>query len=220
MRHALRAELGYLRPWLLGGLGLSLAVATLVTFIFATFGGPPAFAAGAIRAMFPMMAPLIVAFIVQAFRNEERRGRLLLAGPVTPRQIAVVSVLIPLALGVCGAVVAGSVVAIESAITGMFAFETLHIVAYVGGMLVLSAQMGLLIGEAIVTTRQRRRGAAIAGWATLFVGALVLTLVTLAAVANQGPWTWPTLHAGNLVATVGAMVVTVLLYEGRTDFTM
>jgi hypothetical protein len=219
MLHALRAELAYLRPWLFGGLGLALGVATLVTVIFAATEGPPAFAASAIRAMFPMMAPLIVGFIVQAFRNEERRARLLFAGPVTPRQLAIVSVLIPLALGVCGAVVAAGVVAIESAIRGEFVFETLHIVAYVGGMLLLCTEMGLLIQEAVVTSSQRRRGAAVAGWGTLAVGALLLTALSIAAFAAQGPWTWPLLHAGNVVAALAAAAVTIVLYTGRTDFT-
>lgn len=219
MRHVLGAELAYLRPWLLGGLGLALGVMTLVTVIFATSEGPPAFAADAIRAMFPMMAPLIVAFIVQAFRNEERRVRLLLAAPVTPRQLAVVSILVPPALGVCGALVAGLVVAIESAIRGGFAFETVHIVAYVGGMLLLSTEMGLLIQEAVVTHRQGRRGAAVVGWTTLLAQAVVLTAASIAAFTMQGPWTWPLLHVGNVAAAIASMVVTVVLYCGRTDFT-
>jgi hypothetical protein len=219
MRHALRAELAYVRPGLLGGLGIALGVVALVTAIFAAFGGPPPFAAAAIRAMFPMMASMIVAFIAQAFRNEERRARLFLAGPVTPRQVAVVNVLVPLALGVCGAVAAGLVVSIDSAITGAFAFETLHIVGYVGGMLLLCTQIGLLMQEAIASAQQRRRGAAVAGWATLGLATLLLGALSIGAFAAQGPWTWPLLHAGNLVGALAATVAAVVLYAGRTDFT-
>jgi len=219
MWHALRAELAYLRPWLVGGLGIALGVTALVTAIFAATEGPPAFAAAAIRAMFPMLASMVVGFIVQNYRTEERRARLLLAAPLTPRQLALLSVLLPLALGVCGSVAAGLFIAIESAITGAFAFESLHIVGYVGGQLLLYTQAGLLLNEALAAGRQGRRGAAVLAWATVFAGTLLLAAVTIAAFAYQGPWTWPLLHAGNLVAAVGAMVVTVLLYTRRTDFT-
>ncbi|MBZ0111928.1 MAG: hypothetical protein K8J08_05680 [Thermoanaerobaculia bacterium] len=219
MWQALRAELAYLRPWLLGGLGIAVAVMALVSVIFATFGGPPAVAASAIRAMFPLAACLIVAFIVQAYHKDERRALLFLAGPVTPRQLAMVRVLIPLALGICGMLVAALILSVDSAITGSVAFETLQIVGYVGGQLLLYTQMGLLIQEAVVSARQRRRSAALAGWATLFGGAILLTVVTFAALASQGPSTWPSLHGANLIASAILMVVTVRLYTGRTDFT-
>lgn len=220
MRHAARAELAYIRPWLLGGLGISLGVVALVTAIFAAFGGPPPFAAAAIRAMFPMLAFMVVAFIVQAFRNEERRARLLLAGPLTPRGLAAVSVLVPVALAVFGFASAGLVVGIDSAITGVFTFETVHIVGYVGGQLLLFAQAGLLIQEAVMASRQRRRRAAVLGWATLLLEAVLVAVVTIAASVYQGPWTWPLLHAANLVAALGAMIATIALYTGRTDFTV
>jgi hypothetical protein len=219
MWHALRAELAYLRPSLLGSLGIALLATTIMTTINAVVGGPPAFAAAAIRGMFWMMAPLIVAFVVQAYRTQERRTRLLLAGPLTPRQLALVSVLLPVALGACGTVAAGLSLGIESAITGAFAFETLHIVGYVGGQLLLYTQMGLLLQEAIVSSQQRRLGAAVLGWATLLAGALLFTALSIGAFTHQGPWTWPLLNAGNLVAAVTAMVVTVLLHTGRSDFT-
>jgi hypothetical protein len=219
MWHTLRAELAYLRSWLLGGLGIALGVVALVTAIFSIFGGPPAFIATAIRAMFPLTATLIVAFIAQAYRTEERRARLLLAGPLTPQQLAVVSVLIPLTVVVCGTVVAGLIVAVESAITGALVGQTLQIVGYVGGQFLLYTLIGLLIHEIVVSGRERRRGAAVAGWATLFGGALLLTVITLGARAFQRPWNWPILHAADLVAAACAMVVIVLLYRRRSDFT-
>ena len=220
MWQVLRAEFDYLRPWLLGGLGIALAVMAFVSVvIWATVGGPPAFAASVIRAMSPLVASMIVAFIVQVYRQDERRALLLLAGPVTPRQLAMVSVLIPIAIGVCGTLAAALTLSVDAAITGAFAFETLQIVGYVGGQLFLYTLVGLLIQEAVVSARQRRRRAAVAGWAILFAGALLLTLVTMAAFSHQGPWTWSILHAANLLAAAVAMVGIVCLYTGRSDFT-
>lgn len=219
MWRILRVELAYVRPWLLGGLGVALGVTTLVTGIFAAFGGPPVFAATAIRALLPMVAAMIAAFIAQAYRNQERRARLLLAGPSTPRQLAVVSVLIPFALGVCGMLAAGSIVGLEFALRGTVAVWTPHFIGYVGGQLTLYALVGLLIHEVVVSGRQRQRRAAAAGWATLVAGTLLLAVVTVGAMSDRGPWTWPILHAANLVAAVGTAVVTVLLHTGRTDFT-
>ncbi len=219
MWQALRAEFAYLRPWLLGGLGIAFAVMALVSVIFATLGGPPAFAASAIRAMYPLGACMIVAFIVQAYHKDERRALLLLAGPVTPRQLATISVLIPLALGVCGMLAATLTLSIDAAITGSAAFERLHLVGYLGGQLILYNLIGLLIHEAVVSARQRRRAAAVAGWTTLIAGALLVTLLTIAASSRQGPLSWPILHAANLFVAAVAIVVTVRLYTGRSDFT-
>lgn len=219
MWRILRVELAYLLPWLLGGLGLALGVTTLVTGIFAIFGGPPELVATAIRVLFPMVAAMIVAFIAQAHRTQERRVRLLLAGPSTPGQLAVVSALIPFALGACGALAAGSIVAVESAIRGTIRVVTLHLVGYVGGQLTLYALIGLLIGEVAFCGRQRRRRAAAAGWATLIAGTILVAVVTVGALTDRGPWTWPILHAANLVAAVGTAVVTVSLFTARTDFT-
>jgi hypothetical protein len=131
----------------------------------------------------------------------------------------VVSVLVPLTRVVCGPVAAGLVRAVETAITGMVRGESLHIVGYAGGQLLLCTLIGLLIQEALVSGRQRRPRAAAAGWITLVAGTLLLAAVSFDAQASQGPWTWPILHGAGLVAALGAMVVIVLLYTGRNDFT-
>jgi len=94
MWHALRAELAYFRPWLFGGLGIAglvvVILSTVIRFV-GEGGGPPIF----VVAMFPPLAGMVVSFIAQALRVEERRARLLLAGPLTPGQLAGVTVLLP-----------------------------------------------------------------------------------------------------------------------------
>ena len=77
----------------------------------------------------------------------------------------------------------------------------------------------LLVQEATAAHRQRRRRAAAAGWAGFVVAVLFLAALTTAAFAFRGPMTWPSLHLGNLVVAVTAMVASVALYAGRTDFT-
>ena len=66
MWHALRAELAYFRPWLLGALGIAVAVSTLVSVLIQIDGDAPDFATVGIRSMFLIMAPMIVGFIVLA----------------------------------------------------------------------------------------------------------------------------------------------------------
>ena len=68
-----------------------------------------------------------------------------------------VSVLIPIALGVCGTLAAALTLNFDAVITGAFAFETLHIVGYVGGQLFLSILIGLLIQEAVVPLAPQMR---------------------------------------------------------------
>ncbi len=219
MWHAFRAELAYMRPWLLGGLGIALGVTALNSVIWATAGGLPSFVAAAIRAMFPIIATMNVAFIAQSYRNQERRARLYLGGPLTPRQLAIVSVVVPLVLCACGTLVAALFLGVESMITGQLVPKTLHIVGYAAGQFLLYPVIGLLIAEAIVCGRQGRRVAAASGWGTLAAAVILLTVVTIGAFTHRWPWTWPLLHVGNLVVALGALVVTVRLYTDRTDFT-
>lgn len=100
MWQAIRAELAYFRPWLIGGYGIAAGVIVIVSLVFYAVGedGPPAHSAAGIRGMFVIMAPLILGFVIQALRLEERRTRLLLAGPLTPRQLAGINALLPLIL--------------------------------------------------------------------------------------------------------------------------
>lgn len=221
MWHALRAELTYFRPWLLGGLGLAAGVATLVSVIFRLVGedGPPAQAAAGIRGMFVVMAPLVVGFIVQTYRFEERRARLLLAGSLNPRQMAGVMVLLPLCLLALAALAGALVMGTEALITGRLAVESLHIAGYVGGMLFMMLMLGLLIQEAVAAHRQRRQRAAVAGWAGLAGGVVLLAALSAAAFLLQGPLTWISLHLGNLITAAAAMAATLSLYTRRTDFT-
>jgi hypothetical protein len=221
MWNALRAELAYNKPWLLGGLGLAVGVVIIVSVVFFAVGedGPPSHSAAGIRGMFLFMAPLIVGFIIQTYRSEERRIRLLLAGPLTPWQLAGVNVLLPIVLFAIGVLAAAVMLGIEYLGTGKLALESLHLVGYVGGMIFMGLMIGLLAQEATAAHRQQRHRAAVAGWAGLAVGVLLLAALTSAVVFIQGPWSWPFLHLGNLIVAVTAMVITVLLYAGRTDFT-
>lgn len=221
MWHALRAELAYSRPWLLGGLGIAVGVVLLVSGIFFAVGdeGPPRQAAAGIRAMFLIMAPMIVGFVVQALRWEERRPRLLLAGPLTPRQVAAVTVLLSVILCAGGVFAAGLLIGVESLITGELAIETLHLAGYVGGLIFMIMQMGFLVQEAVAAIGQRRRRAAVTGWAGFVAAVLLLVALSVAAFVFQGPLTWISLHLGNLIVAAAAMAAGVALYAGRTDFT-
>jgi hypothetical protein len=221
MWHALRAELAYFRPWLFGGLGLAVGVALLVSGIFYAVGkdGPEAHVASGIRAMFLMMAPAILGFVILALRTEEGRTRLLMAGPVTPRELAGVSVLIPIILFATGVLCATAMLSIDFFVTGAVSVESAHLVGYVGGLILMMQMIGFLGQEAVMAHRQDRSRAAGAGWAILVVAVLALAALTAAGVILQGPLTWPSLHVGNLVAAVVSMAAGVVLYAKRTDFT-
>lgn len=221
MWHALRAELNYSRPWLLGALGIAAGVVVLINVIFRLVGDndPTGHEVVGISAVFPVMAPMIAGFVVQAYRNEERRTRLLLAAPLTPRQIAVAMVLLPVILFGIGVLAGGLVVATVALVTGRLEMETLQMVGYVGSLMFMMTQMGLLAQEATAAHRQQRRRSAAAGWAGFAVAVLILTTLSLLVIRFQGPLTWISLHLGNLAMAVVAMVASVTLYAGRTDFT-
>ena len=201
MWHALKAELAYSRRWLLGGFGIAVANAVLVSVIFGLVGdkGPPTFVATGLRGMFLIMAPLVVSFTVQSFRIEERRARLLLSGSLTPRQIAGVMALLPTVLFAIGALAATLVIAAELSVTGRLELEALHIVGYVGGLIYMMTMMGLLLQESVAAVRQRRRPAAAAGWAGFVTAVLLLVALSSLAVLRQGPMAWMSLHLGNLI---------------------
>lgn len=135
MWQALRAELAYSRPFLLGGFVIALGVTAMLSAIFYFWGGPPSPEASGIRGMHLMMAPLIVAYIIQGHRTEKRRSRLLLAGPLTPRQVTLAAVLVPVVQLGIGVVASALLMALDFLITGSFSGKSLHMVAYVGGLI-------------------------------------------------------------------------------------
>lgn len=219
MWHALKAELVYNIPWLLGGLGISVGVVVIVSVVFFLVGddGPPSFAAAALRGMFLILAPMVVCFIAQSYRAEERRARLLLAGPVSPRQIAGAAVLLPVVLFAIGVLAAGLVIGVNALVTGRLEPESLNIAGFVGGQLFAYVQMAFLAQEAIAARSQRRLREAAGGW-TAFVVAVLLLAVLYVALARQ-TLTWNHLILGHLIVAVIAMVASVALFTRRTDFT-
>ncbi len=219
MWHALKAELTYSRPWLLGALGIAAGVMILLTLIFLAVGddGPERHTVTGLRAMFLVMAPIIVSYIVQGYRAEERRALLLLAGDLTPRQIAGATVLLPVLLLGIGVLGAGLVLCAEYLITGPLPAEALNLIGSVGGQMFTYGMLALLIQEAVAAYRQQRRRATAACWAgfalaVLFLGTLHVTLA-------QELLTWGHVFLGHLIVAVVAMAATVALYAGRTDFT-
>ncbi|MCK5377936.1 MAG: hypothetical protein KAJ78_00975 [Acidobacteria bacterium] len=211
MWRALRAELNYFWPWLLGGLGIAAFVVVLLSVLvrFLEDGeGPPSF----VVAIFPIIAGMVVAFIAQSYRVEERRARLLMAGPLTPRQLAGVTVLLPACFAVLGALTAAPMIWLATLITGKFELSTLPVVAGFAGQFWAYAQLGPLAQESTAARRQQRPIAAITGWA-VFVGAiLVLTASQFFMHSIFG-------HIWVAMAAVAAMAVAAALYLRRTDFT-
>jgi len=211
MLHALRAELAYFRPWLFGGLGIAAGVgALLMAIIWLVPGadGTPGF----LPEMFLIIAGMVVAFIAQSYRWEERRSRLLLAGPLTPRKLAGVTVLLPACLVGLAALAALLKFGLFALVTGNVDLTNLGLVGAFTGEFLGYAQMGPLAQEATAARRQRRGREAIVGWA-VFVGAiLVLAVSMIFRNSIQG-------YLGQLVAVVSAMAAGAWLYEGRTDFT-
>jgi hypothetical protein len=213
MWRALKAEFTYFLPWLLGGLGIAAFVSGLLivlTVFVNDSDGVPGFVVG----MFPIIAGMVVAFIAQSYRSEERRARLLLAGAMTPRQLAGVLVLLPPCFVGIGAVFGGLWVALAwwLARSGSLEGATLPTLGMFSVQFLAYAQMGPLAQEATAAHRQRRRRAAFLGWA-VFVGA-ILFLVAAQFVLHS------MLGRFGLVAVIAtAMVVAAALYSGRTDFT-
>jgi len=219
MWQALRAELAYSRPYLLGGLGLAVGVVLIVSVVFFVVGedGPPSFAAAGIRGLFLVMAPMIVAFIAQGFRSEERRTRLLLAASLTPRQIGFAEALLPVVLFGIGILAAGLMLGAGYLLAGNLELETMNMVGFVGGQLFAYTQIGLLVQEAAAARGQRRLRASTAGWTVLVVMIVLLAAMYLA--LAQQTLTWSHLLLGQLIIAAIAMVATVTLFQGRTDFT-
>ena len=211
MLRALKTELEYFLPWLLGGLGIAAFVVILLSVLirFVEDGdGPPIF----VVAMFPIIAGMVVAFIAQSYRVEERRARLLLAGPLTPRQLAGVTVLLPACFVGLSALATAPMMALAALIAGKFESSAISVVAGFGGQFLAYAQLGPLAGESSAARRQQRSAAAAAGWAVF--GSVILVLA-----ASQFFMHSFIGHIGVAVAVLAAMGAAATLYQRRTDFT-
>jgi hypothetical protein len=213
MLRALRTELTYSLPWLLGGLGIATFVSTLLivlTVFVNDSDGVPSFVVG----MFPIIAGMVVAFIVQSYRCEERRTRLLMAGRMTPRQLAGVLVTLPAVLVGIGGLYGGLWVAGTTLIVGTGALEgaTAPTLGIFSVQFWAYAQMGPLAQEASAAHRQKRGTAAVIGW-TVFVGAILL--LAASQIALQSVYG----HMALFTVIATAMAVAAVLYTGRTDFT-
>lgn len=222
MWHALRAELAYSRLPLLTGLGIAVGVVVILSVVFFAVGddGPSAQEAGFLRGIFLVMAPLVTGFVVQGFRTEERRVRLLLSGPVTPRQIAGASVLLPVVFLGIGVLAAGLAIAAGALVAGTVELESLSIVGFVGAQMFAYVQLGLMAQESAVARRQRRSRQALAAWTGFAAAVLLLAVLCLVSFLEwMGSLTWLTVILGHLIVAVAAMAATVELYAGRTDFT-
>ena len=221
MWHALRAELAYYQSYLLGALGLATGVAILVSLIFYAVGdeGPPSHAAAGIRAMFLIMAPMIVGFVATGLRDEERRDRLLLAGPLSPRQIAGVRALMSLVLLAIGVLAAAAALAVGFLVSGRLELESLQIAGFVGALMFAILHIIPLVQETAAARSQRRPRAVAFGWAVVALAVVFFASLTLASFLFQGPQTWPSLQLGNLVIAGIAMAAGIALFGGRTDFT-
>jgi hypothetical protein len=200
--------------WFLGALGIAVGVVILMSVAFHIAGdeGPENHVASGLRGFFPILAGMVVSFIAQSYRVEERRARLLLAGPLTPRQLAGVTVLLPACFVGLGTLAAGVTIAAESAVTGGFQLATLAFVGGFTGQFWAYAQMGPLAQEATAARRQRRGKAAVFGWA-----AFILLIPFLAAAQYFFESTPGKLWQA--AAALMAMAVAWVLYQGRTDFT-
>jgi hypothetical protein len=208
---ALNNELVYFRPWLLGGLGISIFVVILLSVIlrfFAEGDGPPFF----VVAMFPIIAGMVVSFIAQSYRVEERRARLLLAGPLTPRDLAAVTVLLPVCFVALGVLAAAPITWLASLIAGKLQPSDMKVLVGFAGQFWAYAQLGPLAQESTAARRQRRSTAAMVGWA-VFVGAILVLA------ASQLFMHTLEAHLGVAMAAVAALGVAAVLYQGRTDFT-
>jgi hypothetical protein len=181
MWHALKAELAYFRPWLLGGLGIATGVVTILAVIFRLYG--------------------------------ERRARLLLSGPLTPRQLAGITVLLPALLVGIGALAAVPMLVLANLISSQVDLADTGLLGVLAGQFLAYAQMGPLLQEATAAYSQGRTAAATVGW----IG-IVLTIPVLIAFYwfDHQPLVY---IPGYLILIAILMVASLVLYQGRTDFT-
>jgi hypothetical protein len=163
--------------------------------------------------MFPILAGMVVAFIAQSYRFEEHRVRLLMAGPLTTRQLAGVTNLLPVCLVILGALAVVPMMALATLVSGNLDRSTLRVLGVLTGQFVVYAQMGPLVQEAVAARQQGRGRAALAAWTGLILAIPLLT-------AFYWLETRPELYVlGYLIVMALVMAASVALYQGRTDFT-
>ena len=163
MWHALRAELAYFLPWLLGGFGIAAGIGVLLHVLLHFFGEGekvPSF----LPAMFPILAGMVVSFVAQAYRFEERRVRLLLKGPLSPRQLGWVTALLPLFLVGAGTVVAAIVMTLSNLAGAEGDARTSRVLGVLAGQFLVYALLGTVIQEAVAAHLQGRGRSAIVAW--------------------------------------------------------
>jgi len=211
MWHALKAELAYFRPWLLGGLGIATGVVLLLSVLmrFSTDeDGPPAF----LVAIFPIIAGMVVSFIAGSYRIEERRARLLLSGALTPRKLAWVTVLLPACFVGLSVLAVPPILGAAALLAGKFEFSLSPTAGTFALQFWAYAQLGPLAQESSAARRQHRGRAGLLGWAVFAGVILVLAGCQFFLRSTQG-------HMWQVMAIVAAIGVAATLYQGRTDFT-
>lgn len=211
MWHALKAELVYFRMWLLGALGIAAGV-SLLMLIIKWFVDDAEGIPGFLTSMFLFIAGMVVSIIVQSYRWEERRTRLLLAGTLTPRQLAGVLVILPVCFVGLGALAGVAAIGLTALITGHLDLSDLRMTAVFGLEFWAYAQMGPLAQEATAARGQGRGRAALVGWTVFAVAILLLVVGMFFRHMIQA-------NLGQLLAIVMAMVAAAAIYQGRTDFT-
>jgi hypothetical protein len=216
---ALRAELFYALPYLLAAFGTAAGAALVVSALSLVVGGnaPPRQVVAGLRAMFAFMAPMVVGFIVQATRVEERRTRLLLAGSSTPLGLGVVTVLLPAVLFGLGTLAAATVLGVELLVTGRLARVSVILPGFVGTMMFLVGLLVLLGSESATALTERRRQEAAAGWTAFAIAVALLTVLSTASFWRSPEWA--SLVAGALLVAIIAMAASVALFASRRDFT-
>ena len=215
MWHALRAELAYFRPFLAFAWAIALAVALMVnvmTLLAADEGHPGIVIAAGLPGIFLVIASMIVGFIAQGTRSEERRARLLLAGALTPRHLAGVLVLLPACLVGLGTVAGLLLVGAASLITGQLEFASAVMVTAVAAQLFAVVQMGPLAQESSAAYRQGRSSSALAAWTVFVAAILAMALLESLSVATIR-------HLSLLGVAVVAAVLSAVLFAKRSDFT-
>lgn len=209
---AIRAELAYFRPWLLGGMAIAFGVVGIMVVLTllpdVQVGGSDQF----FWVMFPIIAGMVVSFIAQGMRAEEHRSRLLLSGPLTPRQLAGAMVLLPVCLVGMGVLAGVVLVAAAASLTGDFGLDDLRFVKLFALQFWAYAQLGPLAQESSTARRERRTRASLAGWAVFVIAILILAASQFLLEALMG-------QLAQLGAALAAMGVAWLLFQGRTDFT-
>lgn len=211
MLHALKAELAYFRVWLIGAFSIAVGITVMLHFLkwlFDDAEGVPGF----VTNMFLLIACMVVSFVAQGMRSEERRARLLMAGPMTPTQAAGVLVLLPACLMGVGVILTAVKVGITALIAGGIDSESAMVTASFTGQFWATAQVGPLAQEATAARRQHRNWAGLFGWLA-FAGS-ILALIGLMWLRGAAAGL-----LGHLVVLGTVMAVTVALYRNRTDFT-